>query len=167
MNNLMGNWMDENIIPKEHVYLYCILVSGYDETNEDVVGSAVDEINNTVDYVLGPSLIEKFGVRKRLMKMHPYSYPHHSLNRLPLKVKYLALFCFLYIIRRDDAAVFNLGGSKTFIGMKIEPEKALGWALCIYKYYNDAYAYSFRLEIFDAVVKQIGYVIAWYKEGTM
>ena len=110
------------------IYLYCMLVIGYDESNQTIIASAYDKIKNLT-------------IKQDLQKLYNEDMNSADINFLsndiPLYVSYLALLFFVYaaLVAVDD----RNPPSTNIEGLVMDPELAIGWAYCLLNYYNNEY----------------------------
>jgi len=110
------------------IYLYCMLVIGYDESNQTIIESAYAKSNNST-------------IQQDLQKLYDEDMNSADINFLsediPLHVSYLALLFFVYAalveVNSRDPPSTNIGG------LVMDPELAIGWAYCLLNYYNNEY----------------------------
>ena len=105
--------------------LYCILITGFDETNTGVITSAISLFqSNDVEYI---RLTE-------LLNAAPFNGVDKSLTEIVWYIRYLALFCFVYATLDD----VSMGGrvNKNIAGLRMSKVVAPGWASCLLEYLN-------------------------------
>ena len=123
LNQLYDKFQDNAI------YLYCMLVIGYDESNQTIIKSAYDKIKNS-------------NLKYELMNLYTNTMGRTDdvdfLNKhIQLHVSYLALLFFVYatLVGVDDRDPY----STNIRGLVMNESQAIGWTYCLLNYWNSNY----------------------------
>lgn len=116
---------------EDKLLLYCILITGFNENNTNVIASALNQFNmRDAEY-------------KELLRYSDWRADEHmsqdlTFNDLPWKIKYLALFCFVYATLNDRAMAKRRNDN--IRGLRLSTEiidVAFGWVYCLMNYMYD------------------------------
>ena len=139
--------------------VFCILMSGYDQTTEDVVASALYDIIARRSYAskIYEKIYETLGnIKKYWPGCTPFATePEGScaLNDLGWNIRYLSLFCLLYAMRDD-------GTTKKIRGFKIGDANYAGMLVDNALEYANGDKDDFREDYVDYIINVIAMAFA-------
>jgi hypothetical protein len=112
------------------IYLYCMLVIGYDESNGEIITSAFNKITDTnLKSELSNLFYDKMGIGQ-----NDVDFLHENISG---HVSYLALLFFVYA--SITAVEARQPASTNIRGLVMNPKQAIGWAYCLLNYHNGHY----------------------------
>ena len=114
----------------DSLFIYCILVTGFDETNTGIIESAI--------HLFDPSEEEHIRLSHLLNSLQVNLTRGSNdipLTEFPWHIKYLALFCFVYATL--DASAMRARGNNNIKGLRMTRDVAPGWVYCLQKYLLD------------------------------
>ena len=134
---------------EEYLILYCILITGFNEKNNRVIASAIALFNRgDQEYII---LTQFLHIRRHDIDI--------TFNQVIWKLKYLALFCFVYATL-DESSNMSSRANKNIAGLTMSKTVAPGWAWCLLDYVEYGFERNIGIRGDLNRVKQTNSIIA-------
>lgn len=114
--------------PLDGMMLYSLLRIGYDETNTDILGSAISISDGETKRLLIEEKEKRSRTAGRIIRFRDWVYIRYYVH-------YLALFCFVYATLITDVINIRQDGLNKIKGLVMNQAQAIGWAYCLLQHY--------------------------------